>query len=233
MRGNDAAIGPALHCRMALMTQLGCHRADATEAGDDLSGIHASNVQMTCTSVNMEYVRTDRLNAPMAADGIIGAKLRKLTDRAGLKGDALAVACGWKGRNGPQQYFARDEPLSHQIALKFAKGIVGRGSPPITFEEVLSLTEQGDAVLGDLIARAAPPPQLQMPNEEDLAVILRVLAPYVSEALGHEDDFPALARFLHTAAKWRLQEPDAPVRELEAAVTALALQKDDRNRPPA
>ncbi|WP_016744353.1 hypothetical protein [Rhizorhabdus wittichii] len=118
----------------------------------------------------------------------------------------------------------QDKRLSAKVFMGIVKAL---GRDP--YEYVLGVDT--DNRPGDYIARAETPPQLQIPNEEDLATILRVLAPYVSEALGHEDDFPALARFLHTVAKWRLERPDAPIGELEAIVADLVLQQDDRSRP--
>lgn len=207
MCGNDTAIGPALHSRMALMTQLGCHRADATEAGDDLSGIHASNVQMTCTSVNMEYVRTDQLKADMTKDGITGAKLRALTDRAGLKGDALAKACGWKTRSGPQQFFSQDEPLSYTIAFKFAHAIVGKGNPPVQLEDLLGITKDGDLLL-EWLGKAAPRPGLGLPSNAALEEILKAFVPALSAGQGSEASLRDVAQKIGVVLQIVAEQPD-------------------------
>jgi len=66
--------------------------------------------------------------------------IAQLAARSGLKGDALALACGWKARNGPQPYL-EGRPVTLEVAAKFARGIVGKGEPPITAEEVLATVE--------------------------------------------------------------------------------------------
>lgn len=55
--------------------------------------------------------------------------------------DDIAHAGGWKGKSGVQTYFnaAYEGPLSGMVALKLAKALEGRGSPPIKAEDITSL----------------------------------------------------------------------------------------------
>ena len=70
-------------------------------------------------------------------------RLRKLKKRSGLPMTTLAKKAGYKAASGIQRYFDPDqftkEYLGFEIAKRFADALVGRGDPPITRQEVLTL----------------------------------------------------------------------------------------------
>lgn len=73
----------------------------------------------------------------------IPQKLRSLTRRAGLSMERLARAMGYSHASGIQRYLSDNysrERLDLDIALKFVRGLAGRGVPPITETEILRLT---------------------------------------------------------------------------------------------
>lgn len=212
---------------------------ESLDIGKDRLLFHADGlsrvITRTSTTFAGDYTKLremPRLAIPSGMAGAFDIDVEKLradmaahVERVSARKFSLAAT----GGTNPDFYrnFAnngQDKRLSAKVFMGIVKAL---GRDP--FEYVLGI--ETDNRRGDQIARAAPPPQLQMPSEEDLAVILRVLAPYVSEALGHEDDFPALAHFLHTAAKWRLEWPDASVGDLEATVGDLVSRQHDRSKP--
>lgn len=69
--------------------------------------------------------------------------LRALLKRAGISMERLARDMGYAHASGIQRYLSDTYPkdrLDLDIAAKFARGLVGRGVPPITEAEVMSLT---------------------------------------------------------------------------------------------
>lgn len=73
----------------------------------------------------------------------IPEKLRKLLRRAGISQERLAKDMGYAHASGIQRYLADGYPKDHldlDVAQKFVKGLVGRGSPLITEAEVMELT---------------------------------------------------------------------------------------------
>ena len=90
--------------------------------------------------------------------------LRKLRKRAGLSLDRFAKAAGFSGSSSVQRYFEDDygEPtLRLETARRFAKALVGRGTPPISEAEVLALAGVGVA----LPPVTAPLSELSPPND--------------------------------------------------------------------
>lgn len=69
-----------------------------------------------------------------------GDRLREMLHRAGLSYEAAAKACGYKRASSLQTYVdpTRDF-IKYDLVEKLARLLVGRGSPPITAEEVFSL----------------------------------------------------------------------------------------------
>lgn len=74
----------------------------------------------------------------------VTAKFKDLRERAGLSLAALAKAMGYRNSSSIQRYENPDlytkEFLSSDVAKKLARAVAGRGIPPITEEEVWSLT---------------------------------------------------------------------------------------------
>jgi len=67
----------------------------------------------------------------------ISAALSDLRDRASLTMDEVAGAAGYAGRSSVQRYFsdAGVKSISNAVAKKLAKGMVGKGNPPISIVE--------------------------------------------------------------------------------------------------
>lgn len=67
-------------------------------------------------------------------------RLMELVTRAGLNPNSLATAAGYSSRSGVQRYFEDEgEFLSAKFVMKILHVLEGRGHPPITRDEVLSL----------------------------------------------------------------------------------------------
>ena len=81
---------------------------------------------------------------------------------------------------------------------------------------------------GDNAPAEAEMPRPELPNEEDLAVILRTLAPLLSRAPAEEGDFPMIAGLLRTAAIYRRDNPSVPIGEFEGAVRMLVYHTEKR-----
>lgn len=78
-------------------------------------------------------------------DGVsIYKQLQELKSRANMSVRDIALAAGYKTASGVQRFFepSIDEqgPISLKIAVKLADAFVGRGTPPITADEVMALT---------------------------------------------------------------------------------------------
>jgi phage repressor protein C with HTH and peptisase S24 domain len=72
----------------------------------------------------------------------LGASLLSLKVRAGLSLDDIARRGGYSRRSSVQAYFnpQYEGPLSQKAAAKLVKALTGLGNPPITEEEILTLT---------------------------------------------------------------------------------------------
>lgn len=74
------------------------------------------------------------------ANDTVGQKLIALRARSGLTLDEVAKAMGLRGRSSVQRLFAAHlDTLGPFDALKLADTFAGKGSPPISREEVLAL----------------------------------------------------------------------------------------------
>lgn len=141
INGDTVAIDPPLHLGVLAMAQRARDLANTAELLDNVAvGNHERKVHMKCTYVNMAYVRLLAVRHAMAKDSGELPLIAQIAARSGLKGNALAAACGWKGRNGPQPYL-EGRPVTLDVAAKFAAGLVGKGVPPITPEEILATVE--------------------------------------------------------------------------------------------
>lgn len=98
--------------------------------------------------------------------------LRALLKRAGVSMERLARDMRYAHANGIQRYLSDAYPkdrLDLDIALKFARGLVGRGVPPITEAEVMSLTGIEQLLPPTNVTRA-PDHELPRPNSLPLDV---------------------------------------------------------------
>lgn len=156
IHGNTVALGPPLYGSMPAVLEGARHLADAAELLDYAAvGNHPTRVHTGCTFVNMAYVRALALRHDMARESSELPPIAQIAARSGLKGNALASACGWKGRNGPQPYL-EGRPVTLDVAAKFASGLVGLGRPPISAEEILATVE--DRSVLDQFWSVAPSP---------------------------------------------------------------------------
>lgn len=224
--GNAVPIRPPLDSGVAGVMQRASYFADAAELlNDGAMGNHDVKVHMKCTSVNMVYVRPRGLRAVMAKESKYDTPIGRLAERAGLSGDRLAKACGWKARNGPQP-FLEGKALSLDIAAKFAKGLVGKGEPPVQAAEILDLVEDR-GVLEYFWSLGAPRPWA--PREDTIRLVLESgLLPLTASHVP-EDDLRLLAhavtKGLQLVAAQPAMEDDPGFRK--AVETTIAHAIDD------
>lgn len=117
--------------------------ADAAQVSDDLPMLnHSPSVRDVRTSVKGVETVPRFCDGAYMADKTTGEILLALKLRAGdIPLDEIARAGGWKGKSGVQAYFnaGYEGPLGGTVALKLAKALEGRGSPPIKAEDVTAL----------------------------------------------------------------------------------------------
>src|SRR5512139_328172 len=102
---NAVAIMPALHRRMACVTQHAGNRSDAPEPLDDCRmGFHIPSVQRRCTASQLENVRAVPQRAVMADGESIGSRLRLLKERSGRSIRAIARDMGAAYGSSVQRY---------------------------------------------------------------------------------------------------------------------------------
>lgn len=103
---------------------------------------HTQDVRATRTSVNVESVLAFADKAYVSERQETGAILRRIWRRSGLSMLALGRACGYSAASGVQRYLEEgySARLSIELAEKLAAAMVGLGDPPVTREEILSLT---------------------------------------------------------------------------------------------
>jgi hypothetical protein len=108
-----------------------------------------------------------------------GEALLELKGRTPLSLTDIAVASGYKGRSGVQQFFNAhyDKPLDTQVAVKLANGLEGKGSPPIQRSEIFALTGTPEPNARVIAMEGAP---LERPQEN---------LPVWGAGLGAEKDF--------------------------------------------
>lgn len=122
------------------MSELIGHRAHATEAADDLFDVHAYNVRLERTLVNVDNVPGFR-DIPGMSEISVGDRLIALRARSGLSMEKVAKAMNLAGRSSVQRFFDPSlERISIDDAVKLSEVLADRGSPPITREEVMALT---------------------------------------------------------------------------------------------
>lgn len=136
--GDDAAIPPALHCRVAGMAQLGRQPPDTAKFPDDVLRVHDALVRTERTGVNLECVPIGRQNAHVPTTG---EQMRALRERSGLTMDELATLAGYARKSSIQRYVdpEYDGALPINVAANFARALEGRGDAAISAAEVLEL----------------------------------------------------------------------------------------------
>jgi hypothetical protein len=149
--------------------------------------------------------------------------IAKLAERSGLKGDSLAAACGWPKRNGPQPYL-EGRPVTVTIAAKFARGLVGKGSPPITYDDIVE-TIADKTVLALLVAyreRSGAP--TWAPQEETVNFLLEAVLPSLTASHFGEGDVQLLAHALAEGIQYFSESPSMEDNEgyRKGAVSVIA-----------
>ena len=164
---NEPAFQPPLHGAAGLADGFRQWR-DASKEDDDAQGrristvpafpqdgIHTHTYARNVFAVNVESVRPLRDYAAMKQNqGPVGAELRRLYERSGLTLAELAALMGYRGASSLQRYLEPDYLdgglLPVKLASRFAKALAGRGTPPISAQDVfdlagLELTASGSA----------------------------------------------------------------------------------------
>jgi SOS-response transcriptional repressor LexA len=103
---------------------------------------HVRNVRYDRTSVKgVDYVPGVCDNAYMANGKTTGEMLLALKERADLSLENIAERAGYRGKSSVQEYFKPEYegPLGARAATKLAKALEGTGSPPIVWDDVISL----------------------------------------------------------------------------------------------
>lgn len=150
-----AALSPPLDSCVTAVAKRPSERADSAEAVDDVCrGLHDLDVHIMRTLVNVENVQYLLHDCPMHTSSTVGERFNALRERAGLSMEKLARAMGLAGRSGIQRYlephYDPEGGLPTDKLESAIAALVGKGSPPITQEEVLNLG-------GKLIQRVGSP----------------------------------------------------------------------------
>lgn len=214
--GYTVAVSPSLDSCVEIVTEHGRDFSDAAKLFDDAAVIHDRNVHAGCTSVNIEHVRRLELQVDMVSVQENAEKLRALAKRSGLAGDELAVACDWKGRNGPQPYLEGVRPLTYKIARKLIKGLSGRGDPPIKPKEIIDLViEGGETGAASLL------PQSELPSAKRLEMAIMAFGSVVQTFPSNEDDARIAAWLFRDTLQFLQEHPDASSDELTYYVRGI------------
>jgi phage repressor protein C with HTH and peptisase S24 domain len=158
------AVVPALDRSVIGVIELSGHLSDAAEPRDDFPmGFHAPYVRSQRTTVNAENVPASSDKYGMASD-TVGEKLVALRTRSGLSLEQVAKAMGLAGRSSVQRLFSGDvDALGPVDALRLADVFEGKGSPPITREEVTRLSR---FALAEVRPNDMPAPRyMQLPRD--------------------------------------------------------------------
>lgn len=202
--GYSVAVRPSLNRGMVGVIQRARDLANTAELPDDvIMGNHGSKVHARCTAVNMAYVRQCALRAVMAREPKYSSPIGLLAERADLRGDKLAKACGWKARNGPQPYL-EGKPLSLDIAAKFAKGLVGKGEPPIAPAEILELVEDKAPLE---YFWSVEEPRSWAPHADTVQLIVEVALLPFPQSRVTIDDLPIFAHAVTEAVRYVAADP--------------------------
>lgn len=140
--GDTVALPPALHSGMIAVAERAGEGSNAAARFDDGGVIfHTPSVRYSVRDVNVESVSRFCDLVYVADEQTTGERLAAFRIRSGMTFNALAVAAGYAGGSSIQKYLdpAYDQPLSVDVAIRFANALEGKGSPPITRVEVLSL----------------------------------------------------------------------------------------------
>lgn len=127
---------------MDRMIQLTGKGANASEPLDDVLVGHAPVYTRTVQQVNVESVHLALNNVGMIDGRTNGEILKGLMERSGLSVRTFANAAGYAHGSGVQRYIdpVFDAPLKPDVAKRMADALEGKGSPPITRNEILVLT---------------------------------------------------------------------------------------------
>ncbi|GHH09253.1 hypothetical protein GCM10008023_05680 [Sphingomonas glacialis] len=104
--------------------------------------VHEGTVRTERTFVKgVDYVPEFCDNTYMSSTKTTGEALIALKERANLSLEQIAKAAKYRGKSSVQEYFKPEyeSPLSANVAVKLATAFEGKGSPVITWDDVISL----------------------------------------------------------------------------------------------
>jgi len=122
----------------------------AAKSRDDLGGdgkafSHDSGIRFRRILVKGQTVRRRLHTRPMN----VTDALRRLRERAGLTMAEMAKFAGWRQASSYQRYedpaIFKKSRLHPEVAERFARALVGKGSPPISLAEVMALAASAQA----------------------------------------------------------------------------------------
>lgn len=183
-----APLRPPLDRCMAPVPKRPGEGSDAAEKVDNVIGrFHAPAVHKMRTPVNVESVRNLFQDFPMQKNSTVGERFNALRERAGISMEKLARAMGLAGRSGVQRYlephYNPDGGLPPDKLEAALHALIGKGNPPITEEDVLSLGSK-------LVQRAPRPPALTIADLCSNAGAMRAIVDGLIE--GYEKTPPEL-----------------------------------------
>jgi hypothetical protein len=91
-----------------------------------------------------------------------GEVLKLLRNRAGVSSTDCGKACGFSGGAGYLRYETSAKPIPTRVITKIIPLLLGKGEPPVTREELVSISDLGD--LGVVLEVALQPRAHQLPN---------------------------------------------------------------------
>lgn len=140
--GNCISVSPALHRGVPRMTELMRQFPDAAEPVDYVCMGHMADVRSQRTNVNVEYVHPFSHRRHVENSQSVGEQLLALKLRARMSLDAIARASGYAGRSSVQRYFSSEfaGALPPDTAVALARGMAGKGDPPIKADDLLRLS---------------------------------------------------------------------------------------------
>lgn len=193
--GNLTPVPPPLHGGVIAMLKFPGHRSDAAEARYDGAVVrHWDTVRDYGTTSQLDCVRQSAVNAFMTGGESVGEHLRALKERSGLSLQTIADKLEAPKKSSIQRFFEPDyRPgglLDLEDAIRFASVFVGKGDPPIEYDDVLNLTalpqvpirraddvpplsDEVSDVLADVLGKVAAGRALSADERATLASIIR------------------------------------------------------------
>ena len=140
---NGVSFPPSLNSGMVAVPQGSSQRPDASPVCDDLLVGHVRLVRSERTAVkSVDCVLQNCDNAGMGDIPTTGEILSQLRERSGMTLEEISEAGGYRTKSGVQEFFKPfyTRPLATGVAKKLALAMAGKGTPPITVDEIYALT---------------------------------------------------------------------------------------------